>query len=86
TVLAVAKIAKIKKYIKALGGIKKSSSRLIGVIKKAQAIAKRNRTSTVRVLRGAKFSRELWRGAGATLAKFGESVLGVDTVINQCTF
>lgn len=86
TIFTVAKIAKIKKYIKALGGIKKSSSRLIGVIKKAQAIAKRNRTSTVRVLRSAKFSRELWRGAGATLANFGASVLGVDTVIDNCSF
>lgn len=86
TVFAAAKIAKIKKYIKALGGVKKSASKLIGIIKKAKAIAKKHNTSTVKVLRRAKYSKELWEGVGKTLMNFGAAVLGIDAVVDQCSF
>lgn len=86
TVFAVAKIAKIKKYIKALGGVKKSASKLISVIKKAQKIAKKNKTSTINVLRKKKYSKKLWKGVSSTLVNFGSAVLGVDAVFEKCSF
>lgn len=86
SIFAVAKVAKIKKYIKTLGGIKKSASKLIGIVKKAQKIAKKNKTSTINVLRKKKYSKKLWEGVGSTLVNFGSAVLGVDAVIEQCSF
>lgn len=83
TIFGVAKLAKVKKYIKAMGGVKKSAKKYISAIKAAKKQAQKDGSKNWRKYLKRK---EMASQFGTSLLGFASVVSGVDQIIKKCNF
>lgn len=83
TIFSVAKLAKVKKYIKAIGGVKKSAKKYMAAIKAAKKQAKKEGSRNWRkYLKRKNIASQF----GSSLLGFASVVSGVDQIIKKCDF
>lgn len=82
-IFGVAKLAKVKKYIKAMGGVKKSAKKYIAAIKAAKKQAQKEGSKNWRKYLKRK---DMASQFGASLLGFASVVSGVDQIIKKCDF
>ncbi len=82
-IFGAAKLAKIKKYVKALGGVKKAASKYMAAVKLAKKQAKRAGSSNWR-----KYLKcgDVAAQFSSSLLGFAATVSGVDQIIDKCSF
>ncbi len=83
TIFGAAKLLKVKKYIKALGGVKKAAGKYTSAIKLAKKQAKK---AGSRNWRKYLKRREIAAHFGSSLLGFAGAVSGVDQIVNKCNF
>lgn len=83
TIFSVAKLAKVKKYIKAIGGVKKSAKKYMAAIKAAKKQAQKEGSRNWRkYLKRKNIASQF----GSSLLGFASVVSGVDQIIKKCDF
>ncbi len=82
-IFSVAKLAKVKKYIKAMGGVKKSAKKYIAAIKSAKKQAQKEGSKNWRKYLKRKSIASQF---GSSLLGFASVVSGVDQIMNKCNF